>query len=99
MCFISTTCTCVPRGSQLVFPVHELWMVFRSAVVPILSTSLPGQYPDQFVPILAQPHVGVAQATNLLASVHDGRVILTAEGLADLRQAMFGQFLGQRHRN
>src|ERR1700689_4134940 len=40
----------------------------------------------------------IAQLLDSLAGVHHRGVIATAEGIADLRQAVTGQFLRQRHR-
>lgn len=92
--YVEKTAT-TPLGS----PVHDLWVVCMQSAVQLSSTSLSSQYPDQFVPVLSQSHVGIAQAADLLAGMHHRRVILAAESFTDFGQAMFGQFLRQRHRN
>src|SRR5699024_2368139 len=55
------------------------------------------EYTDQLLPILLHAYIFFHQATDGTAGVQHRGVIAPAEGLADFRQAVFGQFLGQGH--
>src|SRR5690606_22749007 len=57
------------------------------------------QLAQQLVPVLTQLAVGFPQFADHLAGVHDGGVIAPPERIADFRQAVLCQFLGQGHRH
>ena len=73
-------------------------MIFRSKNIHTLSPSS-CQGSQQVRIILGDALFGLAQLLDAAARVQHSRVIATAEGFADLRQAVAGQFLRQRHRH
>src|SRR5690606_28069075 len=50
---------------------------------------------DELVPVLAELAVGLRQGADLPAGMQDRGVVPTREGVADFRQAVLGQLLGQ----
>ena len=54
---------------------------------------------NQLFPVLAQLAVGLHQRADLPAGVQHGGVVAAGKGVADLRQAVLGELLGQRHRH
>src|SRR6476659_11410104 len=90
--------------------VVNLWTNRPSSRPPRIVHSLPpaptdamhtllAQLADELVPIFPQLAVRLHQGADLPAGVQDGGVVAAGKGVADLRQRMLGQLLGQRHRH
>jgi hypothetical protein len=90
-----------------------LWTTFLSRSLPWLSRASPRVVHRPTLrlrrpytlnsgpacPSLRASAVGLDQVAHLLARMQHRRVVATAKGIADFRQAVRRQFLGQRHRH
>ena len=73
-------------------------MIFRPENIHRTPTSC-CQSPQQVQIVLGDVLVFLAQRFDATAGVQNSRMVASAEGVADLREAVTGLFLRQRHRH
>src|SRR5450759_2307666 len=104
----------IRSGKQARLVVDDLWIIISVLAAHSLSTCIPdvcthglvsrqralfSQYPQQLFPVLAQLAISFAHIADGSASMQHRCMVAPPERIADFRQTVFGQFLGERHRH
>src|SRR5690554_3982768 len=103
VCFFSTTpamlCSGVSRDSRLIVSFMALGFSYRKLMLLVLPPRSGGQQSHKVLVVFPDARIGFLQLDYLLAGVQHRGVVPAAKGIANFRQTVVGQFLGQRHRH